>query len=230
MFGLLKRKNGRDKSDLSPRRSSDHTDAEVAVLNALHLAARRSSPHKAATRANIARAIGTIEAAMLGLCQIKDLIYEAQKLSIAGLALQDADQRTLLAMRYGEVITELNAIASATGHGGVHLINDSTDVAEVCLTSPGECIHIQLPHINLTAGPRGLSLPKPSRAFTSLQDLENLSKHLTLVAERLDKSAEIFRQQGAELSKRLALILEGTIPAETELKGIPQKHDTSKVA
>ncbi len=77
MFGLLKFKSRKETNTETDGRSSDTISAEVAVLHALHLAARRSSPHKAATRAGIARAIAVIEAATLGLCHICELIAEA---------------------------------------------------------------------------------------------------------------------------------------------------------
>jgi len=220
MFGLLKFRSRKNDSALSDRRSSDVMDAEVAVLNALHLSARRSSPHMAATRAGIARAIGVIEAATLGLCHIVELIDEAKELCASGIATEDASMLNMLAERYGAVIKELNAIAAATGHGGVQLIDDSLQSIEVHLCHR-EDLKVKLPHINLTAGAKGLALPKPARAFQSAQDLEQLRAHLDLVTERLDKAAGTFRQHGADLSKRLALILEGTIPDGDELKGIP---------
>ena len=222
MFGLLKIKTRKSDSAPSDRRSSDrdNTNAEVAVLQALHLSARRSSPHSAATRAGIARAIGVIEAATLGLCHIHELISETTELCHAGLASDDLTKRNMLADRYGDVLKELNAIASATGHGGVKLIDETCDTIEVILCDR-EDHRMKLPHIDLTAGPNGLALPKPSRAFGSSQELEMLRTHLVLVTDRLEKAAGIFRDNGANLSKRLALVLEGTIPDGDELKGIP---------
>ena len=60
------------------RRKNDSHDAcaEAEVLKALHLMARRSSPHKAAARASMARAISVIEASMLGLYHIEELVNE----------------------------------------------------------------------------------------------------------------------------------------------------------
>lgn len=220
MFGLLKFRSGKNAGRPTDRRTSDSLDAEIAVLNALHLAARRSSPHKAATRAGIARAIAAIEAATLGLCHICELIEEAKELCQSGLTTDEAIMRNMLADRYTDVIKELNAIASATGHCGVHLINNSNHTLEVHLCEKND-LKMKLPHINLTAGPNGLALPKAARAFNSMQDLEQLHTHLELVSDRLDKSAVVFRQHGADLSKRLALVLEGTIPESHELKGVP---------
>lgn len=178
--------------------------------------ARQSSPHKASARSGIARAISVIEASMLGLDQINELISECVSLCQAGLQTESRNKRDLLAERYGEILEELNAIAQGTGHAGCHLIGDTSCILEVELGEPGE-FKLKLPHINLTAGSRGLALPKPARAFETTDTLGHFERHLKLVAERLNKSEHIFRDHAADLAKRLALLLEGPYQEDGDL-------------
>lgn len=227
MFGLPGSQNGvrlRPKRKARRKSDSESADAEVTVLRALHVTARRSSPHKAAVRAGIARAISVIEASTLGLCHIKELIDECQALCRSGLTTDNLNKRALLADRYTEALAELDAIAQATGHGGFHLINDSSCTCEVSLGDPDN-LTLKLPHINLTTGPRGLALPKAGQAFTSTQALEGLDNHLMLVQRRIEKAAVIFREHGADLATRLALVLEYAIPEGHELDDVPQATD-----
>ncbi len=228
MFGLPKLQNrGQQSSTRASRRISDgeEGEAEIAVLDALQVAARRSSPHKASTRAGIARAISIIEAATLGLCHITELVDEAEALCCSGLATEDTAKRALLGERYAEVLAEVRAVAEATGHGGVHLINNSGNTFEVNLC-PSVEFKMKLPHINLSPGPKGLALPKVTRAFASTQGLEHLKAHLTLVQNRLEHSARIFCEHGGELARHLALVLEHAIPNQQELRGVPQAPET----
>jgi len=227
MFGL---KNMWSKSFLGERltdlrgsrRRSDGIDrsAEASVLRALQVMARRSSPHKASTRASLARAVSVVESAIMGLSQIKELVDECQGLSTSGLESTDPKKRELLAGRYEEVIAEMNAVAQGYGYAGHHLIDDSSDMLEVDMTEP-EHFTLRLPHINLTAGNRGLALPKPSQVFESADTLEQFNRHLVLVRERLEKSATIFNENAADLSKRLALLLDGAYVDKHELSEGP---------
>jgi len=213
---------GRFSNLRGARRRSDCNErsAEAIVLRALQIMARRSSPHKASTRASIARAISVIEASTLGLSHIEELIDECQGLCQSGLESDDKNKWALLAARYEEVVVELNAVARGYGHAGHHLIDDSTDMLEVELTEPDH-FTLRLPHINLTAGNRGLALPAPTQVFESTEALEQFNRHLALVRERLDKSAAIFGENAADLSKRLALLLEGTYAEEFDLTDGP---------
>lgn len=204
------------------RRKSDGSErnAEASVLRALQIMARRSSPHKASTRASIARAINVVEASIMGLSHIEELITECQGLCNAGLETDDPKKRSLLATRYEEAIAELNAVAQGYGYAGHHLIDDSTHMLEVEVTEP-EHFTLRLPHINLTAGNRGLALPNPSQVFESTEALNQFNRHLVLVRERLEKSATIFGDNAADLAKRLALSLEGAYAEKHELSGGP---------
>lgn len=204
------------------RRRSDGNErnAEASVLRALQVMARRSSPHKASTRASIARAISVLEASIMGLGQIQELIDECQDLCQSGLETQDAKKHALLATRYEEVINELNAVAQGYGHAGHHLIDDSSEMLEVDLTEPDH-FTLRLPHINLTAGSRGLAMPKPTQVFESKEALEQFNRHLMLVRERLEKSAAIFNEHATDLAKRLALLLDGAYAEKYELAGGP---------
>jgi len=153
---------------------------------------------------------------MLGLCHIEELINECMSLCKSARETDDTNKRTLLAERYADIIDELNAIAESTGHGGYHLIGDTSFTLEVATGEPAQ-FKLKLPHINLTAGPRGLALPKPTRAFESAASLAQFDRHLALVKARLERSAAIFREHGTDLSKRLALVLEGAYAEIHEL-------------
>lgn len=213
---------GRPSIRRGARRSSDadHRGAEATVLRALQVMARRSSPHKASTRASIARAISVVEASIMGLSQIEELVEECQELANAGLDTEDTRKRTLLAERYEAVLAEVNAVAQGYGHAGHHLIDDSTEMLEVELTEPDH-FTLRLPHINLTASTRGLALPKPAQAFESRESLEQFNRHLALVRERLEKSADIFGEHAKDLARRLALLLDGAYGQEFEPSSSP---------
>lgn len=206
----LPRLGGRPQSRRTARRKGDSEEhsAEATVLKALHVMAKQSSPHKASARAGFARAITVIETSMVGLSDIKVLVDECQSLCIAGIETNARGKRDLLATRYAEIVEELNAVAQGTGHAGCHLIGDASCILEVDLGEPGQ-FKLKLPHINLTSGTRGLALPKPNRTFESKESLEQFARHLNLVQERLEKTEMIFRDHAADLSKRLAMILEG---------------------
>jgi hypothetical protein len=219
MFGLSKKllkKQSSARSTARRKGDEDERGPEASVLKALHIMARRSSPHKASTRANMARAISVVEASMLGLCHIEELINECLSLCNSARETDDKSKRALLAERYADIIDELNAIAESTGHGGHHLIGGNSRTFEVDLGEQAR-FKLKLPHINLTAGPRGLALPKPARAFESAASLAQFDRHLALVKDRLERSASIFREHGTDLSKRLALVLEGAYAEVHEL-------------
>jgi hypothetical protein len=201
------------------RRKSDgnETGAEATVLRALHLAARRSSPHKASTRASMARAISVIEASMLGLTLIEELINECESLCQSGLETDDAEKHSLLAARYESVLVEINAIAEGCGHAGAHLLGEKGSVLEVELGEPRN-FTLKLPTINLTVGARGLALPEPNRAFADASALAQFERHIGLVKMRLEKSASIFRDHAEDIAKRLAWVLEGSYAEAGETK------------
>lgn len=212
-FGL--RRMSRRKEDTSER------SAEATVLRALHLAARRSSPHKATLRANMARAISVIEASMFGLTQISELIDECEQLCKSAHKADNPEKYSLLSARYKEVVSEIDLIATSCGHSGVHLIGEVNTVFEVDLGEPG-WFNFKLPHINLTSGPKGLALPDPDHAFGNPESLKQFDRHLGMVRSRLDKSVQIFRDHGENLAKRLALVLEGTYTEEHEFNDVPE--------
>jgi len=212
----------RSKDQSSERRKGEVDDrsAEAAVLKALHLMARRSSPHKASARASMARAISVIEASMLGLCHIEELVTECHTLCQTGLTSNNQEKRNALSRRYEDVITELNAIAKGTGHAGFNLIGEVGAVFEVELGETND-FKLKLPNINLTAGPQGLALPKPEHAFADVESLKQFDRHLGFVRDRLEKTTAVFKEHGADVTKRLALILEGSYAEKHELKGGP---------
>lgn len=221
MFGLNKT-NRREGDSHSPRRQVDRetSEAEVAVLRALQNSARRSSPHSAAVRADLARAIAVVEAAMLGLSQIRELVDEAEGLCRSALETEHGTRRALIAERYRNVMVEINAIANATGHNGVNLIDDSASTITVKVAD-GQEIRLRLPHIVLTTGSGGLALPRASRAFGSTSHLKELLAHLSLARSRLDKAASSFQEHASDLAKRLAFVLDGTVLSADELRDVP---------
>lgn len=222
MFGLGKALAHGAPKALYPRRSADShaADAEVAVLKALHNAARRSSPHSAAVRAEISRGIAVVEAATMGLSHIRELADEAEGLCRSALESDSAAKRALIAERYEAALMEIDAIARATGHSGVNLIDESNATLTLRITD-GQDIRISLPHVVLTSGSRGLAMPKAARAFASDATLEALADHLGLVRARLDKAAALFRDHASDLCKRLAFVLNGTVLSAEDLKNVP---------
>jgi|GEM_PF-1917408 len=203
------------------RKSDAGTEAvESVVLKALHLMAKRSSPHRATTRASMARAISLIEASLLGLRHIEELVDECVTQCHAGLETEDKSKRAALAERYSAIIVELNAIAKGTGHAGHHLIGDESSSLVV---DPGstDASKLKLPQINLTAGASGLALPKPSHVFEEIESLKQFDRHLSLVKDRLARSRDIFEAHAADIATRLALLLEGAYAMGDELDDGP---------
>ncbi len=222
MFGLGKSQAKRGTKASHPRRRADSrtADAEVAVLRALHNAARRSSPHRAAVRAEIARAISIVESATIGLSHIRELIDESEGLCRSALESDNASKRALIADRYDTVLREIDAIARATGHSGINLIDDSHSTLTVRIADAQD-IRMSLPHVVLTVGPRGLAMPRASKSFASEEGLQALADHLGLARTRLDKAAELFRDHASDLCKRLAFVLNGTVLSAEDLKDVP---------
>ncbi len=217
VLGFSKSNNRKQQDECARRKSdTDSESVEAEVLKALSVMARRSSPHRATSRASMARAIGVIEGSMLGLRHIEELVEECFALCRSGLDEKKAENRSRLAERYAVIIDELDAIANGTGHGSVHLIGETSSILEVELGEP-RSYKLKLPHINLTAGPSGLALPQPSQAFESTGSLKHFERHLKLVKDRLTRSAEIFQDHASDLAKRLALLLEGSFAESHEL-------------
>lgn len=222
MFGLGKSNAQGASKAPRPRRSADRAaaDAEVSVLKALHNAARRSSPHRAAVRAEISRGIAVVEAATMGLSHIRELVDEVEGLCRSARESDSAAKRALIAERYEAALAEIDAIARATGHSGVNLIDESNATLTLRVTD-GQDIRISLPHVVLTAGSRGLAMPRAARAFASDDSLTALADHLGLARNRLDKAAALFRDHASDLCKRLAFVLNGTILSAEDLKNVP---------
>ncbi len=212
MFGLGKSTSQTAQKPSQPRRRADKnaTSGEFAVLAALHNAARRSSPRRAGVRAQIARAIAIVESATMGLCLIRELIDESEGLCRSALESDVPAKRALIAERYDMVLKEINAIAKATGHSGVHLIDESNSTITVRVVD-GQNICLSLPHVVLTSSARGLAMPKAAKAFASDTNLRTLGDHLELARARLDDAATLFRDHASDLSKRLAFVLNGTV-------------------
>ena len=177
------------------------------ALARLHPANRNSarlrSAHESPDLAPAARAIETLEAAVLGLDSIAEHLVQGLDLIDAARECSNDGARALLAERYDEVRTEIDRIARTAYGGRTNLLDGLGSGVEAPLDGRGRA-HIVIPGADATAGPNGLALPPPETAFQENAEIAAISASLEAASDACAALAQRFELEAAVLAARIA--------------------------
>lgn len=194
-----------------------------ATREAMDRALRGTSRHSGSVSAaelgqRIATSLSTVETAVLAIDAISDLLREAADLASDAARSDDPGRRALLAGRYDDLRSEIDAIVGSASHNRINLIAGRRSPRhppsfEIILDTEGRR-GIAVPIVNLTTSAEGLALSPPRSAFEDNDEIDmilceidrardvaenaamGLADHAALVAERI----ETLRHEAGERS------------------------------
>ena len=179
-----------------------------AIKRALRHAAASSNYSSAARLGErIATALSTIETAVLAIDAVNDHLREASGLLFEAARTDNMGRRALLAGRYDDVRSEIDATVGAATHNRVNLINGrliggQAAAFEVALDDEGRA-GIAIGIVNLTTGARGLALSPPRTAFEKQEEIDLILGEIELARTRIAEVSLRFSDHAALIAARL---------------------------
>ena len=179
----------------------------------------------------IATALSTIETAVLAIDVVSDRLREAANLVEAARVTDNLARRELLAGRYDDVRSEIDATVGAAAHNRVNLING------LLISGRSAAFHIALDDearsdiavgvVNLTTGARGLALSPPRTGFSDDAEIAMILAEIDLGQTRLADVSLRFADHAAFIADRLARLqlLAGHAPI---MAGLPTGADAAE--
>ena len=177
-----------------------------AVERALRGTSRSSGSLSAAELGQkIATSLSTVETAVLAIDAVSDLLREAADLAADAARSDDLGRRALLAGRYDDLRSEIDAIVGAASHNRVNLIAGRRSPRhpasfEIALDAEGRR-GIAVPIFNLTTGAEGLAISPPRSAF-------ELDDEIDMILCEIDRAREMTDTAAARLADHAALVAE----------------------
>lgn len=194
-----------------------------AIKRALRHAAASSNYSSAARLGErIATALSTIETAVLAIDVVNDHLREASGLIFEAARTDNMGRRALLAGRYDDVRSEIDATVGAATHNRVNLINGrliggQAAAFEVALDDEGRA-GIAIGIVNLTTGARGLALSPPRTAFEKQEEIDLILGEIELARSRIAEISLRFSDHAALIATRLARLQ--TLAGKTRIESI----------
>lgn len=203
-----------------------------AIKRALRHSAVASNYRSAAILGErIATALSTIETAVLAIDVVSDRLREAANLAEAARVTDNLARRELLAGRYDDVRSEIDATVGAAAHNRVNLINGlliggQSAAFRITLDDAGRS-DIAVSVVNLTTGARGLALSPPRTGFSDDAEITTILAEIDLGQTRLADVSLRFADHAAFLADRLARLqlLAGNAPI---MSGLPTGADAEE--
>lgn len=149
-----------------------------------------------------ARAIETLEAAVLSLDRIAEHLAQGEDLTRSARACADDGARALLAERYDELRAEIDRLARTAYGGRTNLLDGLGGRVEAPLDGRGRA-SIAIPGADVTTGPGGLALPAPETAFREAGEIGAVAAALAAARQRCGALAERFELEATLLAARL---------------------------
>lgn len=202
---LLKRRR-KAKRQLPPEEAPRAMPS--AIKRALRsLPTNKNSYSAAVLGQNIATALSTIETAVLAIDAVNDSLSEAVGLVTEASKTDNLARRTLLAGRFDDVRSEIDATVGSATHNRINLINGrliggKTATFEVPLDMEGRS-GIAISVVNLTTGARGLSLSPPRTAFAEDEEITMILGEIDQARSRLVDVSTRFADHAAFIATRL---------------------------
>lgn len=221
-----------DKRNLEPPPAEDTPSVTPAALQrALRATAQVSGSLTAAELGQrIATALSTIETSVLAIDAITERLREAAELVADAARNDDTGRRALLAGRYDDIRSEIDAIAGSASHNRINLISGrriggkhtTFDIALDEEQRSGIAIQI----VNLTTGETGLSLSPPRNAFADDEEIETIAGEVEVARRLAANVSERFADHAALISDRLARLREIAGPRSIDTQ-LPTGADTA---
>ncbi len=180
-----------------------------AIKRALRHSAVASNYRSAAILGErIATALSTIETAVLAIDVVNDRLREAANLVEAARVTDNLARRELLAGRYDDVRSEIDATVGAASHNRVNLINGlliggRSAAFNIALDNDGRS-DIAVGVVNLTTGARGLSLSPPRTGFSDDDEIATILAEIDHSQTRLAEVSLRFADHAAFIADRLS--------------------------
>ncbi|MFZ3033623.1 MAG: hypothetical protein WA138_06390 [Parvibaculum sp.] len=182
-----------------------------AIKRALRsLPTNKNSYSAAILGQNIATALSTIETAVLAIDAVNDSLSEAAGLVTEASKTDNLARRALLAGRFDDVRSEIDATVGSATHNRVNLINGrliggKTATFEVPLDMEARS-GIAISVVNLTTGARGLSLSPPRTAFAENEEITMILSEIDQARSRLVDVSTRFADHAAFIANRLGYL------------------------
>lgn len=197
---------------------------KLAIKRALRHSAAASNYRSAAILGErIATALSTIETAVLAIDVVNDRLREAASLVREAGKTDNLGRRELLAGRYDDVRSEIDATVGAAAHNRINLINGrliggQAAAFSVALDHEGRA-GVAISVVNLTTGARGLSLSPPRTGFSDETEITMILGEIDLAQTRLAEVSMRFADHAALIADRLSRLqlLAGNARIESEL-------------
>lgn len=224
----------RRKSKRPPPPEEEPRAGKSAIKRALrHSAAAANYRSAAILGERIATALSTIETAVLAIDVVSDRLREAANLIEAARVTDNLARRELLAGRYDDVRSEIDATVGAAAHNRINLINGlliggRSAAFHIALDDDGRA-GVAVGVVNLTTGARGLALSPPRTGFSDDAEIAMILAEIDLGQTRLAEVSLRFADHAAFIADRLARLqlLAGNAPI---LAGLPTGADAADPA
>lgn len=180
-----------------------------AIKRALRHTATTPQSHSAAIQGQrVATALSTIETAVLAIDVIADRLREAAGLVSEAGKTDNLGRRALLAGRFDDVRSEIDATVGSAAHNRINLINGmliggQSPAFDIALDAEGRS-GIALSIVNLTTGARGLALSPPRTAFAEDAEINMILDEITRAQLRISEVGLRFADHAALVADRLA--------------------------
>lgn len=175
-----------------------------AIKRALRHTAAMPQSHSATIQGQrVATALSTIETAVLAIDVIADRLREAAGLVSEAGKTDNLGRRALLAGRFDDVRSEIDATVGSASHNRINLINGMliggrSPAFDIALDVEGRA-GIAISVVNLTTGARGLALSPPRTAFA--EDVE-----ITMILDEIDRAQLRISEVGLRFADHAALV------------------------
>jgi len=205
LTSLLKR---RQKAKRKPPPEETPRATASAIKRALRNLPSNGNSHAAAVLGqSIATALSTIETAVLAIDAVNDSLREAAGLVSEAAKTDNPGRRALLAGRFDDVRSEIDATVGSATHNRVNLINGrliggKTSTFDVALDLEGRS-GIAISVVNLTTGARGLSLSPPRTAFAEDEEITMILSEIDQASSRITDVSIRFADHAAFIANRL---------------------------
>ncbi|MEQ8267327.1 MAG: hypothetical protein RH982_09025 [Parvibaculum sp.] len=220
------------KRDLEPPPAEDTPSVTpAAVQRALRATAQASGSLSAAELGQrIATALSTIETSVLAIDAVTERLREAADLVADAARNDDLGRRALLAGRYDDIRSEIDAIAGSASHNRINLISGrriggqhtTFDIALDEKQRSGIAIQIA----NLTTGETGLALSPPRNAFADDEEIGTIAAEIDVARQLAANVSERFADHAALISDRLGRLGEIAGPRSID-SWLPTGADTA---
>jgi flagellin len=146
----------------------------------------------------VSQAIGTIQAADIGLEAINDLSGQARAISQQAQNTSDPTERARLAVQFNQIRVQIDSIASDSGIDGKNLISSSPDTLEVSLNEGGSSL-LAAQGVDSTSSGLGIS----SRTFGSDADIDAAIADISIAQTQVRTTSNSLSSSTSALQNRI---------------------------